>query len=134
VCFHADRIGIHAGQLADADRLGPCGHRRPGRPGIGVSGIFAVVTSLFISAAARGRLVGVAMDRTGALLVADDIGNNVWRSAMPPRYHRPLDHRPAQVRRERKSLPPRTRRKGRQQCAPLPADQDFFYRHARTLR
>jgi glucose/arabinose dehydrogenase len=30
---------------------------------------------------ARGRPVGVAMDRTGALLVADDVGNAVWRIA-----------------------------------------------------
>jgi glucose/arabinose dehydrogenase len=28
---------------------------------------------------ARGRPVGVAVDRTGALLVADDVGNAVWR-------------------------------------------------------
>ena len=28
---------------------------------------------------ARGRPVGVAIDRTGALLVADDVGNAVWR-------------------------------------------------------
>lgn len=27
----------------------------------------------------RGRPVGVALDRTGALLVADDTGNVVWR-------------------------------------------------------
>ena len=33
---------------------------------------------------ARGRPVGVALDRQGALLVADDVGNAVWRvSAMP---------------------------------------------------
>lgn len=30
---------------------------------------------------ARGRPVGVAFDRTGALLVADDVGNVVWRVA-----------------------------------------------------
>ena len=30
---------------------------------------------------ARGRPVGVAVDRTGALLVADDVGNTVWRIA-----------------------------------------------------
>jgi glucose/arabinose dehydrogenase len=30
---------------------------------------------------ARGRPVGVAVDRTGALLVADDVGNTVWRVA-----------------------------------------------------
>ena len=28
---------------------------------------------------ARGRPVGVAMDRTGALIIADDLGNKVWR-------------------------------------------------------
>ena len=28
---------------------------------------------------AQGRPVGVAMDRRGALLVADDVGNVVWR-------------------------------------------------------
>jgi glucose/arabinose dehydrogenase len=45
-----------------------------------------VVTG-FLSAngEARGRPVGVAVDRTGALLVADDVGNTVWRvtSATP---------------------------------------------------
>lgn len=30
---------------------------------------------------ARGRPVGVAFDRHGALLVADDVGNVVWRVA-----------------------------------------------------
>ena len=35
----------------------------------------------FLSAAgdAYGRPVGVALDKTGALLVADDVGNVVWR-------------------------------------------------------
>jgi glucose/arabinose dehydrogenase len=28
---------------------------------------------------ARGRPVGVAMDRDGGLLVADDVGNTIWR-------------------------------------------------------
>ncbi len=28
---------------------------------------------------ARGRPVGVAVDRTGALLVADDVGDKIWR-------------------------------------------------------
>ncbi|WP_254258006.1 hypothetical protein [Methylobacter tundripaludum] len=34
---------------------------------------------------ALGRPVGVAIDRAGALLVADDVGNSVWRvtPAMP---------------------------------------------------
>ena len=30
---------------------------------------------------ARGRPVGVAIDRRGALLVADDVGNRIWRVA-----------------------------------------------------
>ena len=29
---------------------------------------------------ARGRPVGVAIDRRGALLVADDVGNVIWRA------------------------------------------------------
>jgi glucose/arabinose dehydrogenase len=29
---------------------------------------------------ARGRPVGVAIDRGGDLLVADDVGNTVWRA------------------------------------------------------
>ena len=29
----------------------------------------------------QGRPVGVAVDKTGALLVADDVGNAVWRVA-----------------------------------------------------
>jgi glucose/arabinose dehydrogenase len=33
---------------------------------------------------ARGRPVGVAVDRTGALLVADDVGNVVWRVMRTP--------------------------------------------------
>jgi glucose/arabinose dehydrogenase len=34
--------------------------------------------------AALGRPVGVALDRHGALLVADDVGNAVWRVAPAP--------------------------------------------------
>ena len=32
---------------------------------------------------AYGRPVGVALDKAGALLVADDVGNVVWRVAAP---------------------------------------------------
>jgi glucose/arabinose dehydrogenase len=40
-----------------------------------------VVLNGFVNAAgeAMGRPVGVVMDATGALLVADDVGNTVWR-------------------------------------------------------
>ncbi len=34
---------------------------------------------------AKGRPVGVAIDKTGALLVADDVGNIVWRVTATPR-------------------------------------------------
>lgn len=33
---------------------------------------------------ARGRPVGVAIDKTGALLIADDVGNTVWRVTAAP--------------------------------------------------
>ena len=32
---------------------------------------------------AQGRPVGVTADRTGALLVADDVGNTIWRVSAP---------------------------------------------------
>ena len=33
---------------------------------------------------ALGRPVGVAMDQQGALLVADDVGNVIWRVTLKP--------------------------------------------------
>ena len=38
-----------------------------------------VVTDFLKDGKARGRPVGVAIDKTGALLIADDVGNTVWR-------------------------------------------------------
>jgi glucose/arabinose dehydrogenase len=38
-----------------------------------------VLTGFIDSGAALGRPVGVAVDRRGALLVADDVGNTIWR-------------------------------------------------------
>ena len=37
---------------------------------------------------APGRPVGVVLDKQGALLVADDVGNIIWRVAASP-HHRP---------------------------------------------
>ena len=37
------------------------------------------VTGFVENGQAHGRPVGVAMDRTGALVIADDVGNTVWR-------------------------------------------------------
>ncbi len=52
-----------------------------GRP----SGLPVDVLTGFVDANgdARGRPVGVALDREGALLVADDVGNAVWRVSGP---------------------------------------------------
>jgi glucose/arabinose dehydrogenase len=38
-----------------------------------------VVTGFLESGKARGRPVAVAFDNSGALLIADDVGNTVWR-------------------------------------------------------
>jgi glucose/arabinose dehydrogenase len=45
------------------------------------AGVPVDVLSGFLDANHRalGRPVGVAMDRQGALLVADDVGNTIWR-------------------------------------------------------
>ena len=44
-----------------------------------------VVTGFLVGEHAKGRPVGLAMDKTGSLLIADDIGNTVWRvSAAAP--------------------------------------------------
>jgi glucose/arabinose dehydrogenase len=43
-----------------------------------------VVTGFLKDGQARGRPVGVALDRRGALLVADDTGNAVWRVTAAP--------------------------------------------------
>jgi glucose/arabinose dehydrogenase len=46
-----------------------------------------VLTGFVDGGDARGRPVGLAVDKHGALLVADDVGNTIWRmtSAAPPR-------------------------------------------------
>jgi glucose/arabinose dehydrogenase len=38
-----------------------------------------VFTGFLVGNEARGRPVGVHLDRQGALLVADDVGNRIWR-------------------------------------------------------
>jgi glucose/arabinose dehydrogenase len=38
-----------------------------------------VVTGFLADGHAKGRPVGLALDRSGALLIADDVGNTVWR-------------------------------------------------------
>ena len=77
------RSGVFIGEHGSWDRDPPVGYKvvfipfTNGRP----SGPPQDVVTGFISedAKTRGRPVGVALDKTGALLVADDVGNTVWR-------------------------------------------------------
>ncbi len=75
--------GAFIGEHGSWNRSPPSGYKvvfvpfKDGRP----SGPARDVLTGFLSedGKARGRPVGVALDKTGALLVADDVGNVVWR-------------------------------------------------------
>jgi glucose/arabinose dehydrogenase len=77
--FHG---GAFVGEHGSWNRTDPHGYKvafigfRDGRP-TGTPQDF--VTGFLKDGKARGRPVGVAVDRTGALLVADDVGNTLWR-------------------------------------------------------
>ena len=79
--------GAFVGQHGSWNRDPPSGYRvvfvpfAAGRP----AGQPADVLTGFLngSGEAQGRPVGVAMDRNGALLVADDVGNTVWKVTGP---------------------------------------------------
>lgn len=75
--------GMFVGQHGSWNRRPPSGYRvlfipfaggRPAGEPVEVLGGF-----LDADGAAQGRPVGVAFDATGALLVADDVGNAIWR-------------------------------------------------------
>ncbi|MEO7251069.1 MAG: PQQ-dependent sugar dehydrogenase, partial [Arenimonas sp.] len=75
--------GVFIGQHGSWNRLPPSGYQvifvpfSGGRP----AGPVEEILTGFLDAEgnARGRPVGVAVDKTGALLVADDVGNAIWR-------------------------------------------------------
>jgi len=77
------RSGVFIGQHGSWNRSTPSGYKvifvpfANGRP----SGNPEDVLTGFLDkdGNALGRPVGVAIDRSGALLVADDVGNSVWR-------------------------------------------------------
>jgi glucose/arabinose dehydrogenase len=77
------RGGAFVGQHGSWNRRPPSGYKvifvpfKDGQP----SGMPENILTGFLSAdgEAYGRPVGVAEDRTGALLVADDVGNTIWR-------------------------------------------------------
>lgn len=64
-----DREGLHGYQIAFIQFAGG---KPVGNPRTFVSGFIK-------DGQARGRPVGVAIDRDGALLIADDVGNTIWR-------------------------------------------------------
>jgi len=76
-------VGMFVGQHGSWNRRPRSGYNvvfvpfRDGRP----SGAPIEILAGFVSEGgeAYGRPVGVAMDRRGALLVADDVGNAIWR-------------------------------------------------------
>jgi glucose/arabinose dehydrogenase len=75
--------GAFVGQHGSWNRNPPLGYRVifvPFANGRAAGPIAEVLTGfLDAKGQARGRPVGVAIDRSGALLVADDVGNTVWR-------------------------------------------------------
>jgi glucose/arabinose dehydrogenase len=77
------RGGAFVGQHGSWNRKPPSGYKVIFVPFSGgmPSGEAQDVLTGFLDADgnARGRPVGVAVDRSGALLVADDVGNTVWR-------------------------------------------------------
>lgn len=76
------RGGAFVGEHGSWNRTDPHGYKvafiafRGGRP---TGNPQDFVTGFLKDGKTRGRPVGVAVDRTGALLVADDVGNTVWR-------------------------------------------------------
>lgn len=83
----AFRSGVFVGQHGSWNRNPPSGYKvifvpfTGGKP----TGIPVDVLTGFLGpdGDAWGRPVGVAIDRTGSLLVADDVGNLVWRVTAP---------------------------------------------------
>jgi glucose/arabinose dehydrogenase len=76
------REGAFVGEHGSWDRSPPSGYKVvfvPFQNGKPSGKPVDVVTGFLTEGHAKGRPVGLAMDRSGALLVADDVGNTVWR-------------------------------------------------------
>ena len=103
------RDGAFVGQHGSWNRRPPSGYKvifvpfQNGRP----AGDPVDVLTGFLNAEgeALGRPVGVAIDRHGALLVADDVGNRIWRVT-------------ATKRRAQRATPPRPIERLRSDAAP----------------
>ena len=76
------REGAFVGEHGSWDRSPPSGYKVvfvPFQGGKPVGKPIDVVTGFLADGHAKGRPVGLAIDHGGALLVADDVGNAVWR-------------------------------------------------------
>jgi glucose/arabinose dehydrogenase len=76
------REGAFVGEHGSWDRSPPSGYKVifvPFREGKPAGKPIDVVTGFLADGHAKGRPVGLALDRSGALLIADDVGNTVWR-------------------------------------------------------
>jgi hypothetical protein len=76
------REGAFVGEHGSWDRSPQSGYKVvfvPFRDGKPSGKPIDVVTGFLANGETRGRPVGLAIDRTGALLIADDTGNTVWR-------------------------------------------------------
>jgi glucose/arabinose dehydrogenase len=95
------RNGAFIGQHGSWNRKPPSGYKvvfvpfENGRP----AGALEDVLTGFVDGdgRARGRPVGVITDRTGALLIADDVGNAVWRVAPDGEPRQTADTGPRQT-------------------------------------
>lgn len=76
------REGAFVGEHGSWDRNPPSGYKVvfvPFHDGKPAGKPVDVVTGFLTEGHAKGRPVGLALDRAGALLIADDVGNTVWR-------------------------------------------------------
>jgi glucose/arabinose dehydrogenase len=76
------RNGAFVGEHGSWDRNPPSGYKVvfvPFQNGKPAGPPVDVVTGFLKDGQAKGRPVGLAMDASGALLIADDVGNTVWR-------------------------------------------------------
>ncbi|HKU89444.1 MAG TPA: hypothetical protein VJP84_06605, partial [Steroidobacteraceae bacterium] len=89
--------GMFIGEHGSWNREVPAGYKvvfvpfADGKP----KGMPVDVLTGFVSSTGQawGRPVGVTMDHRGGLLVADDVGNTVWRAAVPGKETREVANR-----------------------------------------
>jgi glucose/arabinose dehydrogenase len=101
------RRGMFVGQHGSWNRLPHSGYKVifvPFSAGKPLTGPVVEVLTGFLAADgdALGRPVGVALDRTGALLVADDVGNIVWRVSAATRESQSLTRSDSAIRENEK--------------------------------